>query len=722
MSLLRWVLGIVLGAMALVLLVAGSLLAAIYWNGRDADPVHAGSSVQAQRPASTNLEHAERIRDAASDLAAASDKQILFGDLHVHTTFSADAFAFSLPVYQGAGARPPADACDFARFCSQLDFWSINDHAESLGEPEWRETVRSIAECNAAAGDPASPDLVSFLGWEWSHGTLNPDEHYGHKNVVLRDFEAGRVPARPVSAPRMPARLWSTIGSLQALGDLENWDEYSEMHAFAARQFGEPTCEADVEPRELPSDCREVAQTPDLLFEKLGQWGLPALVIPHGLAWGVTNPPHANAANQIGPPMHDPRWQRLIEVYSGHGNSEVFRDFTRARADESGGASCPEPTADFTDCCWRAGELVEQRCEDATSASCQSEILAARENVAGLSNLQRYLTGLTELVPGARIEDFADCDQLRQSFLPAYNYRPRMSAQYGVALGDFSVAEPPARWRLGFIAASDNHSARAGTGYKEFGRLETTEGLARSGAVPERHSSFYFTGGLTAVHTGGRDRGSLFDSLSRREVYGTSGDRILLWFDLLGEAGARYPMGSEVSGEGTPRFAVRAAGAFEQQPGCPSFVGERLTPERLSWLCMDECYHPAETRRRITRIEVVRIRPQASAGEPVPPLIEDPWLVLDCPGDPVGCSVSFADPEFAGAARETLYYVRAIQAPTLAVNGDPLRCERDTQGRCTRARLCDGTGTLDSPPTDDCLAPVEERAWSSPIWVTPASG
>ena len=74
-----------------------------------------------------------------------SQSQILFGDLHVHTTFSADAFAFSLPIFQGEGAHPPADACDFARFCSALDFWSINDHAESITPRQWEETLESIA-------------------------------------------------------------------------------------------------------------------------------------------------------------------------------------------------------------------------------------------------------------------------------------------------------------------------------------------------------------------------------------------------------------------------------------------------------------------------------------------------------------------------------------------------------------------------------------------------
>ena len=32
---------------------------------------------------------------------------IYFGDLHVHTTFSQDAFMFSLPMLQGEGAHPP---------------------------------------------------------------------------------------------------------------------------------------------------------------------------------------------------------------------------------------------------------------------------------------------------------------------------------------------------------------------------------------------------------------------------------------------------------------------------------------------------------------------------------------------------------------------------------------------------------------------------------------
>jgi len=50
-----------------------------------------------------------------------------------------------------------------------------------------------------------------------------------------------------------------------------------------------------------------------------------------------------------------------------------------------------------------------------------------------------------------------------------------------------------------------------------------------------------------------------------------------------------------------------------------------------------------------------------------------------------------------------------------AVNGANLRCEYDDNGVCIKVNPCHGD--FRTSATDDCLAPVEERAWSSPIFV-----
>jgi len=112
----------------------------------------------------------------------------------------------------------------------------------------------------------------------------------------------------------------------------------------------------------------------------------------------------------------------------------------------------------------------------------------------------------------------------------------------------------------------------------------------------------------------------------------------------------------------------------------------------------------------------VRIRPQHNLSEPVGPLIEDPWKTLECTPNEAGCKVKFSDPTFTKGGRDALYYVRAIQEPSPAVNGGQLRCKFDAQGRCIRVNLCSGDPEK-TAPTDDCKEAIEERAWSSPIFV-----
>ena len=678
--------------------------------------------------------------------AATGDRQILFGDLHVHTTFSPDAFLYALPIFGGEGAHPPADACDFARFCAGLDFFSINDHAEGLTPVLWTETQRSIRECSDRNLDPARPDLVPFLGWEWTQTGPTPETHFGHRNVVLRGLAPDEVPARPISsrveerASRPPGIVFSAAS---AVARVFAPAPYAEM----VDRFGQiaevPSCAEGVGVRSLPPDCLESTETPGELFAKLDEWGMDSLVIPHGLAWGIHAPPGADFRTQLRRAQHDPARERLIEVMSGHGNGEQFR----AELDAGQSPACPAPTPGFLPCCWRAGELMRERCGELSESECTSRVEEAKR-LAYAAGAQAH-----RVVPGTRPEDWLDCDQCRDCFKPASFLRPRLTAQYAAALtnaDESDAAGRPLRYRWGFIASTDTHAARAGSGYKQVAREAMTDQrgppsaedaafierwvLRPSDEKPpvayepsrllelfdgERTASFLYPGGIVAVHAAGRDRAAIWAALERREVYGTSGPRMLLWFDLVNGPSGRQPMGSEAALAENPRFEVRAVGAPVEQPGCPAEAQAALGPERLRSLCRDECHHPGEARHGIATIEVVRIRPQRAADEAVETLIEDPWRRLPCPPDPSGCVVSFEDDEFAGSARDAVYYVRALQAETPAINGANLRTEFDAEDRAVKVNPC--SGGYRTPESDDCLAKVQERAWSSPIYVDSVS-
>jgi len=736
----RALVGVLIGLVVAVPLYLGAI-----WFERFGRLEPPGTVTTTSRPPAVVDERGRVQRASASALdAGASDRQILFGDLHVHTTYSMDAFLHSLPLMQGEGAHPPADACDFARFCSALDFFSLNDHAEGLSPDRWRESLDAVRQCNAVAGDALNPDLVAFAGWEWTQMGATPEKHYGHKNVIFRETASDRLPTRPIaSGGRAFDAMRSTGGRgavlAMSLFDFGNREAYFDLGALRRSLRAVPVCDEGVDVRSLPDDCAEAARTPRELFTKLDQWGFDSIVIPHGNAWGNTTPAGVSWDKQLAEGNHDPDRQTLLEVYSGHGNSEEYRPWRHVVPDGNGGWTCPEPGGGFEPGCWRAGEIIRERCENAgiEPAECERRVVETRKHYVDAADAGRFV------VPGQRASDWLDAGQCRDCFQPDFDFRPGGSSQYALAI---SGADPKKdRFRFGFIASSDTHFARPATGYKEFTPdgmtdawgtgaqsmrkqiepggeatatgsqpIDPTRVLLLPGGDVERSASFYYTGGLVAVHAEGRDRDAIWRALDRKEVYGTSGPRILLWFDLLNGPDGAGPsaMGSEVAMAEVPRFLARAIGAFEQRPGCPDDAGTALGPERLTALCKGECYHPSDARHAITRIEVVRIRPRRHPNEDVAALVEDPWRVLPCPGDPAGCVVEFEDPDHAADGRDAVYYVRAIQQPTPHVNGDGLRCTFDEEGICVEVRPCRaGAGE------DDCLAPAEARAWSSPIFV-----
>lgn len=722
-----------------------------YWKGDPFDPGKVGTTRTPQ--ATINARDAEQ-RTAKKKLQVENAKQILFGDMHVHSTYSVDAFRFSLPLTQGSrGAFPPADACDYARYISQLDFYWMTDHAEAYTPQHWKDAVESVRQCNAVSGDPKNPDLVAFVGWEWTQMGETAKNHYGHHNVFFRDTEPDKIPSRPIGASgRATTALrgqFGQLGAKVAAADSTNRSYYQAFGKFVKEMGATPNCQEGVNSRQLPSECFETAATPGELFKKLDEWGFDTMVVPHGSVWGIYTPPNSSWDVQLVKENHDAEKVKLIEIYSGHGNSENYRNFLPRKFGTDGKPYCPEPQANYLPPCWQAGEIIRDRCKAAAfdDAECDKRAVEARQNFA-----QADTTAGWKTVPGATVTDWLDAGQARDIFLPAFNYQPLKSVQYGLAIRNFADPKEPLRYKWGFISSTDTHTARPGHGFKQYDRKNSTEAFGErseywhaliagepeapaprsvsieklqatmlAAAEFERLASFWTLGGLVAVHADGRNRGAIWDALKRKEVYGTSGPRILLWFDLLngtdkeGRA-ATVPMGGELTMKQAPKFRVHAVGSFKQKPGCPEWVKKSLAAKRLEKLASGECYHPADEHYYIDRIEVVRIRPQNAPDEAVDKLIDDNWKVFKCERNRAGCSAEFDDPEFS---RDTVYYVRAIEEASPTVNGKNLRTTFDEKGNAIAVTPC--YGDYRTEEQDDCLGMVEHRAWSSPIYVDHAA-
>ena len=675
------------------------------------------------------------------------DRLILFGVSHVHTTFSTDAFRMSLPIVQGDGTHPPADACNFARYCSNLDFFALTDHAESLTPDQWIESKESIRQCNSVSPQE-DPDLTAFIGFEWTQAGNSPNVHFGHKNVIFPGIREEDLPARPIGSNFTAAfrTLHWKLRYLPPILDFTNRQRYFDFYQSMENLSEIPNCNHPLEDKinNRAKECLAVAKDPKELFSQLEEIQLDSIVIPHGTTWGIYTPPGEDLNLQLEKGFHDPKRQILMEVFSGHGNSEEYRDWRAVQKDEDGNITCPKPISSYIPSCWHAGEIVLKRCLD---KGIEQSVCAERASLARKYYLEGGISGF-HAISGASNEDWIDAGQCTDCFLPAFNYRPGGSAQYALALSNTSK-ETPLRFRFGLIASSDNHSARPGTGYKEFSRgnmsdwwgfksslfrdlftSSTEEQLPKPLPVNlnelspfnrfemERQSSFFYTGGLMAVHAESRNRNDIWNAFKERRVYGTSGKRILLSFTLINPPNSldSLPMGSAIEMSEDPIFRVKTSGSLKQLPGCPDYSLLSLGPKEIERLCKGECYNPGNQRNLIEKIQIVRILPQLNSSEIVGDLIEDNWLSINCQPNQEGCELTFSDPEFKELKRDAVYYVKVFQESESTINGKQLRCEYDEAGNCQKVDICLGDDREETL-LDECLSISPALAWSSPIFI-----
>jgi len=345
------------------------LVAAILWFQHYSNAVESGekgNERSAGTPQGAEVPPAQIIARQQADASVApidKSKQVLFGDLHVHSTYSTDAFLWALPLNHGKGVHPVADACDYARYCSSIDFWSITDHAEASTPLRWQRTKDAIRECQAKATDQSNPDLVSMLGFEWTQVGTIPSEHFGHKNVVFMGLDDDQVAARPIAAQGLATNALRTntpsMPTKVALADFKNRDIVYDLNTFFKNIAETPECDPSTPSSQLPAECYESAKYPEDLIARLNDQGLDPLIIPHGSSWGYYTPPGTTWDKQLAE-KHQPEKFSLIEIYSGHGNSEEYRDYQNIEIVETD-ASVKCADGEFTPGCKKVETLVPDK-------------------------------------------------------------------------------------------------------------------------------------------------------------------------------------------------------------------------------------------------------------------------------------------------------------------------------------------------------------------------
>jgi hypothetical protein len=288
----------------------------------------------------------------------------------------------------------------------------------------------------------------------------------------------------------------------------------------------------------------------------------------------------------------------------------------------------------------------------------------------------------------------------------------REALKRGLALEQKLGANP---FRYGLIASTDTHLGTPGfTSERSFVGHGGAGATSASELPPGLPDALEFgPGGLAVLWAEENTRDALFAAMQRREAYGTSGTRPVVRFfggfelpeDLCSDPqlvakgyGLGVPMGGELRAlekSGSPRFAVLAT----KDPGSREEPGADLERVQIvkGWLDAKGATHE-------------RVLDVAGGGTDV--RVDPRTCEVRGRGHPRLCTV-WRDPAF-DASERAFYYARVLETPTC----------RWSQRVCVARHVdCAKPETI-GEGLEGCCAPshqpvIQERAWTSPIWVGP---
>ena len=607
------------------------------------------------------------------------ERNAYFGDLHIHTRYSFDAYVFGTvatpdDAYRYAKGHPLDHPSGYTmQLREPLDFYAVTDHAMFMG------LVQESADTSSAFSEyPVAEPLHN----------INADDNMGQMSLPQRSAAFAQFVPNTLGGlldGSIDAEIARAVTASTWLDSVRAADvAYVPGHftTFAAYEY--TTSSDDRGNLHRNVIFRDTDRLPAIPFSRLhsqnpeGLWdwmdglrdqGIESLAIPH-------NPNGSNGqmfklVDWAGDPMDD-------EYSTQRMRNEPLVEMTQVK-----GTSDTHPTLSKNDE-WADFEIAPYRV--ATKLYSEPKGSYVRE---------AYLNGLKFQAEGA-----------------VNPYRFGLVGASDTHTGAISQDEETYSSKAGMLdgTAERRGSIPAGFTAKLFAQwFDPTMLTEVDGRTYMATSSFEYwsASGLAAVWAEENTRESIYAAFRRKETFATSGPRIMLRFfashelddaglddsDLVSRAyddGAH--MGGELqAGDASPTFLAWAVAEADRTPL------QRLQVIK-GWLDDGE---PREQVYDVACSDGLQVDPTTHRCPDNAAKVNMADCSVSVDAGAVELKTLWVDPDY-NPTQEAFYYVRALENPS---------CRWSTWDAIQAG----------VEPRSDLPATIQERAWSSPIWVRPSA-
>ena len=629
-----------------------------------------------QAPATEAIK-VETVSKSSGEMPTANPlRNLYWGDTHLHTSYSPDAFLMGNQTadpdtaYRYAKGLPVVHPYHKARIQihTPLDFLVVSDHGEFMG------VIPNILKDN-----PVVANTETGKRYKEMFAEGKSIEVFGELIAQVNKI----APVNPDLGNEEVSR--SVWGEIMAAADRHNepgkftafmgWEWSStpggaNLHRVIVMREGKEKGEQFIPYTSLESDKPE-----DLwkwLDNTTAKTGTNFIAIPHNsnISQGLMFPLQNSEGNLITKEYADTRmkWEPIVEMTQIKGDSETHPNLS--------------PTDEFAD------------------YETYDHLIAVEGAEAKNMFTDGFLGQLSE-------EEREYILKNKQHVAKAGDYA-RSALKRGLVIEDRIGANP---YKFGMIGSTDSHTAMASAEETNFhGKmaLDSTPGTKKEDIIPGTLGWDMGAAGLVAVYAEQNTREAIFDGMQRKEVYATTGPRIQLrffggWEYLPNDVRASdmvaigymkgVPMGSDLSNAPAgkaPSFMIAAM----KDP-----VDANLDRIQVVKGWLDKDGKPQE---KVFNVALADGRTVGTDGkvEPVGNTVDlKSGKYTNNIGDAQLATV-WTDPEFDPGLR-AFYYVRVLQIPT------------------PRHTLFDTIALGLEPDASGNPATIQERAYSSPIWYTP---